>query len=289
MGIGAQSPYWRRALFRLFASTYFRRKCRTDDGVFEAYISPGSSLRFLDLRRSLVDRVHQRFICDWIEPDAIVWDIGSNLGLFALPAALKAKRGRVFAFEPDVDLAANLLRSLRLKRNKDLHVSVLCVAISNVDATACFQISEFSRAMSKLEAAGKRDDNKVISEERRSVVTMRIDSLSETLAPPTVIKIDVEGAEVMVLEGGEATIIKCRPTILVEAQKALRQPLKTFFEKHDYMLLDGRSADLSPLRNPVFDTVAVPKEKFAKRKFLLASQAGLDALLKPTTPPNQLR
>ena len=285
MGIGAQSPYWRRALFRLFASTYVRRKCRTDDGVFEAYVSPGSSLRFLDLRKSLVDRVHQLFIRDWIEPDAIVWDIGSNHGLFALPAALKTKGGHVFAFEPDVDLAANLLRSLRLKRNKGLNVSVFCVAVSNVDATAYFQVSKFSRAMSKLEAAGKRDDNKVISEERRSVVTMRIDSLSETLAPPTVIKIDVEGAEVMVLEGGEATITKCRPTILVEAQKALRQPLKTFFEKHDYMLLDGRSADLSPLRNPVFDTVAVPKEKFAKRKFLLASQAGPHALLKPTTPP----
>jgi len=286
MGIGAQSPYWRRALFRLFSSIYFRRKCRTDYGVFEAYVSPGSSLKFLDLRMSLVDRVHQRFIRDWIEPDAIVWDIGSHHGLFALPAALKTKSGHVFAFEPDVDLAANLLRSLRLKRNKDLSVSVLCVAISNVDATAYFQISKYSRAMSKLEAAGKWNDGKVISEERRSVVTMRIDSLSETLGPPTVIKIDVEGAEVMALEGGEATITKCRPTILIEAQKALRQPLQTFFKKHDYILLDGKAADQSPLSNPVFDTVAIPKEKFAKRKFLFALQAGLLKPLQLAKPPN---
>jgi FkbM family methyltransferase len=274
---------------RLFASTYFRRKCRTDDGVFEAYVSPGSSLRFLDLRMSLVDRVHQRFIRDWIEPDAIVWDIGSNLGLFALPAALKAKRGRVFAFEPDVDLAANLLRSLRLSRNQDLHVSVLCVAVANVDATAHFQISKFSRAMSKLEAAGKWNDNKVISEERRSVVTMRIDSLSETLAAPTVIKIDVEGAEAMVLEGGEATITKYRPTILVEAPKELRRPLRSFFEKHDYVLLDGTAADQSPLRVPVWDTVAVPKEKFVKRKTSFALQSGLYDAPQLAEPPNELR
>jgi len=284
MGIGAQSPYWRRALFRLFASTYFRRTCRTDDGVFAAYVSPGSSLKFLNLRLSLVDRVHQRFICDWVEPDSIVWDIGSNLGLFALPAALKAKRGRVFAFEPDVDLAANLLRSLRLKQNKDLQVSVLSVAVSNVDATAYFQISKFSRAMSKLEAAGKWNDKKVVSEERRSVVTMRIDSLSRTLASPTVIKIDVEGAEAMVLEGGEATIVKCRPTILVETPKELRRPLRSFFEKHEYVMLDGVAADQAPLRDPVWDTVAVPKEKFVKRKALFASQSELHDSLQLAEP-----
>jgi FkbM family methyltransferase len=272
---------------RLFASTYVRRKCRTDDGVFAAYVSPGSSLRFLDLRMSLVDRVHQRFIRDWIEPDAIVWDIGSNLGLFALPAALKANRGRVFAFEPDVDLAANLLRSLRLNRNKDFHVSVLCVAVSNVDATAHFQISKFSRAMSKLEAAGKWNDKKVISEERRSVVTMRIDSLAETLTAPTVIKIDVEGAEAMVLEGGEATIAKYRPTILVEVPKELRRPLRTFFEKHDYILLDGAAADQSPLRDPVWDTVAVPKEKFFQRRTLSTSRSGLHAPLQLAEPPSE--
>jgi FkbM family methyltransferase len=274
---------------RLFASTYVRRKCRTDDGVFTAYVSPGSSLKLIDLRMSLVDQVHQRFIRDWIEPDAIVWDVGSNLGLFALPAALKAYRGRVFAFEPDVDLTANLLRSLRLIRNRDLRVTVLCVAVSNVDATANFQVAKFSRAMSKLEAAGKWNDNNVIGAERRSVVTMRIDTLSQTLASPTVIKIDVEGAEAMVLEGGEATIAKCRPTILIEGPNELWRPLRTFFEKHDYILLDGAAVDQSPLRDPVWDTIAVPKEKFVKRKTLSTSQSGPHDPIQPAESPHELR
>ena len=142
-----------------------------------------ASLKVLDPRVSLVDRVHQRFIRDWVEPDAVVWDVGSNLGLFALPAALKAARGRVYAFEPDVDLAGNLLRSLRLNQNKDLNVSVLCVAVSNVDGTGAFQISKYSRAMNKLEAVGKWHESQVAAEELRSVATMRIDTLSKTLAP----------------------------------------------------------------------------------------------------------
>jgi hypothetical protein len=77
---------------------------RQGDGTFEVYVTPSSSLRVLDFRKSLVDRVHERFIREWMKADAIVWDIGANLGLFALPAALKTIAGRVYAFEPDVEL-----------------------------------------------------------------------------------------------------------------------------------------------------------------------------------------
>src|SRR6185369_7790211 len=183
--------FWRRALFRAFASVYFRRSCSTGEGSFEAYVSPGSSLRFLDPRQSLVDPVHERFIRDWVDPDAVVWDIGGNLGLFALPSALKAKRGRVVTFEPDAELAANLLRSARLPRNRGLDVSVLCLAVSDSDGVAAFQISRFSRAMNKLEAAGRWHQEQVVAAETRQVVTMRIDSLAQTLPPPDVLKIDV--------------------------------------------------------------------------------------------------
>jgi FkbM family methyltransferase len=262
--IGARSPFWRRALYRVFSSRYFRRKGRTNDGVFEVYVTPSSSLKVVDPRIPLVDRVHQRFIRDWVELDAVVWDVGSNLGLFALPAALKATRGRVYAFEPDVDLAGNLLRSLRLKENKDLDVSVISVAVSNVDGTGAFQISKYGRAMNKLEAVGKWNESQVVAEELRLVATMRIDTLSKTLTPPTVLKIDVEGAEVDVLEGGEETIANYRPTILVEGPSELEDPMRAFFEKHDYILLDGGAEHQSPLRNPVWDTVAVPRERFAK-------------------------
>jgi FkbM family methyltransferase len=262
MGIGAQSSFWRRALFRGFRSTYFRRKCSTSDGVFEAYVSPGSYLGVLDFRKSLVHPVHRRFIDDWVNSNSIVWDIGSNLGLFALPAALRATRGRVYAFEPDVELVANFLRSLGLPRNRQLAASSLCLAVSNEDGIAAFQIAKFSRAMNKLEAVGKWNDSQVLVEELRSVVTMRIDTLAKTLSPPTVLKIDVEGAEVNVLEGGEITIAKYRPVMLVEGPSELWEPLRNFFQRHDYVLLDGDAKHQTPLDDPVWDTVAVPREKY---------------------------
>src|ERR1700733_2581559 len=144
MGIGAYSSTWRRALFTALGSSYIRRRCRTSDGVFDAYVSPNSSLKVLDPRGLSIDPVHARFIRDWIEPTAVVWDIGANLGLFALPAALRANKGRVYGFEPDVELVANLYRTLRLPQNNGLNISWFCLAISNQDSTAAFQISKFS-------------------------------------------------------------------------------------------------------------------------------------------------
>jgi FkbM family methyltransferase len=260
-GVGARSPFYRRALLRLFSSVYFRRRGRTGNGSFEVYVSPGSSLGVLDFRKSLVDLVHERFIREWITLDAVVWDIGANMGLFAFPAGLKAIAGRVYAFEPDLELAHYLLRSVRLRQNKKLNISVICIAVSNADGVAKFQISKFSRAMNKLESVGEWHQDKVVPKETRLVPTIRIDTLVKTLQPPTILKVDVEGAEVNVLEGGEETISSYRPTVLIEGPNELGDPMQAFFEKHRYVLFDGETADRSPLSYPVWNTIAVPKEK----------------------------
>jgi FkbM family methyltransferase len=261
-GVGSRSPWWRRAAFRWLGATYVRRRGTTDDGVFEAYVSAGSSLKVLDPRGLPIDLVHRRFIRDWIAPDAVVWDIGANLGLFAFPAALRARAGRVYAFEPDVDLAANLARGLRLARNRGLPLTLLCLAVADADGTATFEISKFSRAMNRLAGVGAWNDASIAAQERRSVPTLRIDTLAKSLAPPSVIKIDVEGAELAVLEGGRATLAANRPVLLIEAPKELASDLKAFFAGHDYVMLDGGAAHATPLEDPAWDTVAVPREKW---------------------------
>ena len=263
VSIGAKSSVWRRMLFRAFSSTYFPRRVQTTEGAFDAYVSPNSGLRALSVRGVTIDPVHQRFIRNWIDVDGIVWDIGCNLGLFAFAAALKAAKGRVYGFEPDLELATNLIHSLRLPRNKNLHVSVFSAAISNVDGAANFQVSKFSRALNKLEGVGRWSDKHVVTDELRSVITMRVDTLSQSLSPPSAMKIDVEGAELEVLEGAADTVAKHRPVILIEVPSELCEPIRIFFDSRDYILLNGAAEDLSPLKEPVWDTFAVPREKWA--------------------------
>jgi FkbM family methyltransferase len=149
-----------------------------------------------------------------------------------------------------------------LPRNRGLPLTPLCVAVSDADGTATFEVSKFSRAMNRLAGVGAWNDASVVAQERRSVPTLRIDTLARSLAPPSVIKIDVEGAELQVLAGGRATLAAHRPALLIEAPKELAGGLKVFFAAHDYVMLDG-GADLPvPCEEPAWDTIAVPREKW---------------------------
>ncbi|HUC62577.1 MAG TPA: FkbM family methyltransferase [Alphaproteobacteria bacterium] len=263
MGIGATSPLWRRILLRSLAPIYLRRRCATDDGGFEAYVSGAGRLKLLDPRGLSVEPVHRRFIRDWVEARSIVWDVGAHLGMFALPASLKAKEGRVHAFEPDRDLAAKLECSLRLDCNAGLRVSVHALALADRDGVARFHVSKYSRAMNKLDKAGPWHAQEFRALETRQTETARIDTLARTLEPPSVLKIDVEGAEMRVLEGGADTIARCRPAILIEGPKELWAPMGDFFRRCDYVMLDGAAERPVPLDHPVWDTIAVPRERYA--------------------------
>lgn len=258
MGIGAQSSLLRRLLFRVFAHCYFRRRGETADGQFEAYVSPGSSLYLLDWRRPIVDAIHASFIERWVFDGAVVWDAGANIGLFALPAALKASR--VYAFEPNAEVAAWLKRSLDLPANRALKIEIVTAALSDSDGHGQFQLSKFSTALSKLQDVGPWNDGAVVGT-CKTVPTMTIDTLAQSLLPPDVLKIDVEGAEMKVLWGGRQTIAKHRPVILVEGPHTLWPDMKAFFAEHRYVMFDGAAAHQAPLEEPTWDTVAVPRER----------------------------
>jgi hypothetical protein len=119
--------------------------------------------------------------------------------------------------------------------------------------------------MNKLKTIGKWHESQVITDELRSVATMRIDTLAKTLSPPTVLKIYAEGAEVNILEGSEATISKYRPVMLVEDPNELWDALRNIFQRHDYVIVDGQAEHPVPLQHPVWDSVAVPREKYWAR------------------------
>jgi len=67
-----------------------------------------------------------------------------------------------------------------------------------------------------------------------TIRTLAIDSLG--LARLDLIKIDVEGMEVEVLDGARQTIARCRPIILVEHLKTGRDTLVAAFSPHGYHL-----------------------------------------------------
>lgn len=147
-----------------------------------------------------------------LEPGRCFYDVGANVGFMSMIAArLVSPSGRVVCFEPlpsNADLVAH-----NAELNGFEHVHVCRHAVGSTSGRAEFIESDES-GWGKLASAGVPGRAK----SRRQVEVRTLDDLAKTsdLLPPDVMKIDVEGAELAVLEGGAETIARHRPVLLVE-------------------------------------------------------------------------
>ena len=143
----------------------------------------------------------------------VFYDIGANLGFFSLLAAHLSglEEGRVYAFEaaPDNVDAITVNAALNLIPN----VRVIGVAVSDHAGRGRLQVVD-DQSWSKLVGYGDHP----FTEQVIDVKLVAIDDLvgSGELPPPTVVKIDVEGAELAVLAGMRETIQRHRPAIICE-------------------------------------------------------------------------
>ncbi len=133
-----------------------------------------------------------------------VYDIGANAGFYTLLAAvLVGPSGHVYAFEPLPRNVHYLREHLRL--NQITNVDIVEAAISDKDGEDYFDDSP-GAAMGHLAASGSK-----------RVKTVRIDELviKKVLPPPDYLKIDVEGAESLVLTGAKNVLREIRPKIFL--------------------------------------------------------------------------
>ncbi len=77
---------------------------------------------------------------------------------------------------------------------------------------------------------------------------------------PSLIKIDVEGAELEVLEGASVLFESCRPVVLCEVIPDSAPAVTEFFSSRGYSLFDGElpKARWRPLDSAPWSTVAIP-------------------------------
>lgn len=139
-----------------------------------------------------------------IKPGDVVYDIGANVGFYTLlSSVLTGDQGRVYAFEP---LPRNL-RDLRehIEINGIVNCRVIEAAVAQEDGEACFDPS-LNRSQGRLSASGTI-----------LVRTVALDSLlrQTSISPPSLMKIDIEGAEVECLRGAARTITSSRPIIFL--------------------------------------------------------------------------
>ena len=145
------------------------------------------------------------------------WDIGANIGLYSWSCAQARPDFRVVSFEPD---AKNLecLRRTSAAWKLSRHDIVPCAVADTIGRTTFFT-DEVSRATGSLEPAGRTFNATHYGAVPRGieVETVTIDGLiAQGFAPPLIVKIDVEGAELRVLRGGHRLLSERRPILLLE-------------------------------------------------------------------------
>jgi FkbM family methyltransferase len=150
-------------------------------------------------------------------PGGVFWDIGANIGLYSWCCAETRPDFHVVSFEPDTKNLACLRRTSAAWKLAAHEIVPRAVA-EEVGRTT-FYTDEISRATGTLEpAAGAFNATHYGAVPRGvEVETVSLDHLvAEGWAPPLIIKIDVEGAELRVLRGGGRLLPEHRPILLLE-------------------------------------------------------------------------
>lgn len=148
---------------------------------------------------------------EWIDafdPGDVFWDIGANVGLYALYAAQAGIAARVLAFEPSPWNIAMLADHARLNGFSSV-VGVYPLALSDTTGPGTLfmrHVTPSSAGSSFAEPVGEFGETFAPAHEQAAMGVRADDLVAWGLPTPNRIKIDVDGAEERVLDGARETL-----------------------------------------------------------------------------------
>ncbi len=223
---------------RVARQSSFRRSLPAEVGGSQFYASGSAGLKYLFKPIDRVDPALCRLAREFVTKGHTVWDVGANIGLFAFAAAhLAGGGGGVLAIEADVWLVQLLRRSAAIQPPDAAPVQVLPAAIAGSCDIRTFNIAARSRASNSLAGYGNSQMGGVV--ERQSVLSVSLDWLAERLPAPDVVKIDVEGAELEVLEGARMLLQTKCPVVLCEVGEERSAGVTELLHGAGYRIFDG--------------------------------------------------
>jgi FkbM family methyltransferase len=153
-------------------------------------------------------------LAELVAEGSVVYDVGANLGLYALRMArLAGPRGRVVCFEANPVCVSYL--ATNVKRNRLEQVEIVPVALLDREGETAFTVNYGNSNLGTAGESGFFGDK--TGHEIR-VACAPLDALVGRLAlpDPDLIKIDVEGAEHLVVRGMAELVARARPDLLLE-------------------------------------------------------------------------
>jgi FkbM family methyltransferase len=157
-----------------------------------------------------------------ILPKTVI-DVGANRGQFAIATAMLFPKVEIHAFEPVPEAALDLRRNVQ----KFPNVKVYELALGERQGHSIFHVNSHSQSSSILELGqahlvafpDEREDRTI------DVELTTLDAIFDQidLTPPTLLKLDVQGYEAHIIEGGSQTLGRCDYVVSEASFKAMYQ------------------------------------------------------------------
>jgi FkbM family methyltransferase len=176
-----------------------------------------------------------KFMDEYLKPGMEMVDVGANIGTHAIYGARLIRPGGVLAFEADPSTAEILRYNIALNDSSNVVVFQHC--ISDKSGTVDFNINIDSAKSSMIRTGASKI----------SVLTYRLADILPREFQIDFLKIDVEGADYLVLLGA-LDIFKERPPAAVVVEATLhKKEICDFLSSCGYQLFGYKEGKLSPL------------------------------------------
>jgi FkbM family methyltransferase len=156
-----------------------------------------------------------KFLIKNLEENSVFYDIGANFGYYSLLAKEIIKDGEVHSFEPLPDVFIILKENLSKKQSVFLNQ----LALFNQEGKIDFYDTTVTSAGGSTfnpDVLKNRNLDFLSASKKIKVQTTTLDKYCIEHSKPDFLKIDVEGAESQVIEGGVATLKQNNPIIAME-------------------------------------------------------------------------
>ena len=181
------------------------------------------------------------------------FDVGANVGLYVWEVAKVCPTRKILAFEPD---PANFqLLEMTQKEADILNLGLCPDALSNQTDEVSFSQDPLTSATGCIRGEEKPWVEQYLngSTNQITVNTRTMDSAVDDNKIPSLIKIDVEGHEVEVLEGAIHTLSDAKPLLIIESFPPKQAKVISLLQTYGYNLEDAdRGSPVNSKTNNLF-------------------------------------
>jgi FkbM family methyltransferase len=174
-----------------------------------------------------------KVVHDDLPSDAVILDIGANIGSMALQFARLAPEGRVYAFEPTHYAAEKFQRNLALNTELSKRIEFIQAFVSDQSSTHHNLVGYASWKVDKARPGAHPTHGGTI-QPAEAVPSITVDDFCEEkqLHRVDLIKIDTDGHEFQVLQGARRTLAKHGPRVVFEVGLYLLHERGMTFEQY---------------------------------------------------------